>query len=62
MTRGGPRGARLTVPSTTLAQVEGCYNIGKMVADEWMILVGWSKSDLIRLGRQTNILRVKRET
>lgn len=41
---------------------DGCYNIGKMVAGEWVILVGWSESDLIRLGRQTNILRVKRET
>jgi len=33
-----------------------------MVAGEWVILVGWSESDLIRLGRQTNILIVKRET
>ena len=38
---------------------DGYYSIGKMAADEWEILVGWSESDLIRLGRQTNTLSVE---
>jgi hypothetical protein len=38
---------------------DGYYSMGKMVADEWETLVGWTESDLIRLGRQTNTLRVE---
>jgi hypothetical protein len=38
---------------------DGYYSIGKMVADEWESLVGWTESDVIRLGRQTNTLRVE---
>ena len=38
---------------------DGYYSIGKMVADEWETLVGWTESDLIRLGRQANTLRVE---
>lgn len=36
---------------------DGYYSIGKMVADEWESLVGWTESDLIKLGQQTNVLR-----
>jgi hypothetical protein len=38
---------------------DGYYSIGKMVADEWETLAGWTESDVIRLGRQTNTLRVE---
>ncbi len=37
---------------------DGYYSIGKMVADEWEPLVGWTESDLIKLGQRTNVLRV----
>jgi len=37
---------------------DGYYSIGKMVADEWESLAGWTESDVIRLGRRTNALRI----
>ena len=37
---------------------DGFYSIGKMVADEWESLAGWTESDVIRLGRRTNALRI----
>ncbi|OQY19020.1 MAG: hypothetical protein B6I34_10035 [Anaerolineaceae bacterium 4572_32.1] len=38
---------------------DGYYSIGKLLDYEWETLAGWTESDRIKQGRQTNVLRVE---